>query len=318
MRKLFLITVFLIASMMLLAPVASAQTTISDGCIANASASGVVPDTITADFATDEVIMVSVTSGDGGLFDVTIAGNLLLDDAPTGSTTDHTVVADGTVTINITVTGGTGTYAISCTAPDESDVFDGTLCHYPPGNPDAAHTITVGSENAVETHISKHGDTLGACPDGVQTRADLPDINITIFIIFASDSIQIFGECTDVCEEVMNTPIILIIDLDLVIINIGGDDSDDDGMDDDDSSDGDVFMQVDNPEDYGFILDEVSTDGLFIIIYFLHPHPDDASIGVFQINVMDSGTLLDDSILLFINTDGEIVRWTDHGVWDEG
>ena len=316
MRKLFLISIFLIANMMLFVPVISAQT-ISDGCTANASASGVVPASITADFAAGETIAVSVTSGDGGLFDVRIGGNLLLDDATTGSSTSYNVSADGTVTISISVTGGTGTYAISCTASgDDSDGFNGTLCHYPPGNPDAAHTITVGSENAVQTHISKHGDTLGACPEGVQTRVDMPDINITIFVIFATDSIQVFGECTDVCEEVMSTPIILIIDLDLVIINIGGGDSDND-IDDGDSDDGDVFMDVEDPEDFGFILDEVSTDGTFIIIYFLHPHPDDASIGVFQINVMDSETLLDDSILLFINTDGEIVRWTDHSVWDE-
>ena len=35
------------------------------------------------------------------------------------------------------------------------------VCHMPPGNPDNAHTITVGSP-AVEAHL-KHGDTLGAC-----------------------------------------------------------------------------------------------------------------------------------------------------------
>jgi hypothetical protein len=37
-----------------------------------------------------------------------------------------------------------------------------TICHYPPGNPGNAHTITVGA-SAVQTHISQHGDTLGAC-----------------------------------------------------------------------------------------------------------------------------------------------------------
>ena len=37
-----------------------------------------------------------------------------------------------------------------------------TICHYPPGNPENAHTITV-SENSVDTHLA-HGDTLGECP----------------------------------------------------------------------------------------------------------------------------------------------------------
>ncbi|WP_426733580.1 hypothetical protein [Myxococcus faecalis] len=36
-----------------------------------------------------------------------------------------------------------------------------TLCHIPPGNPDNAHSITVGLA-AVKAHV-KHGDTLGAC-----------------------------------------------------------------------------------------------------------------------------------------------------------
>ena len=38
-----------------------------------------------------------------------------------------------------------------------------TLCHIPPGNPENAHTITVG-ESAVIAHIA-HGDKLGECSD---------------------------------------------------------------------------------------------------------------------------------------------------------
>lgn len=36
-----------------------------------------------------------------------------------------------------------------------------TICHVPPGNPSAAHTITVG-EPAVESHLA-HGDQRGPC-----------------------------------------------------------------------------------------------------------------------------------------------------------
>jgi hypothetical protein len=37
-----------------------------------------------------------------------------------------------------------------------------TICHRPPGNPDNAHTLSVGAP-AVPAHLA-HGDTLGPCP----------------------------------------------------------------------------------------------------------------------------------------------------------
>jgi hypothetical protein len=40
-----------------------------------------------------------------------------------------------------------------------------TICHIPPGNPNNAHTITVGAP-AVPAHLA-HGDTLGSCPEVV-------------------------------------------------------------------------------------------------------------------------------------------------------
>ncbi len=40
-----------------------------------------------------------------------------------------------------------------------------TICHFPPGNPANWHTITI-SENAVQTHLNRHGDLIGiACED---------------------------------------------------------------------------------------------------------------------------------------------------------
>lgn len=45
---------------------------------------------------------------------------------------------------------------------DAASDGDRTVCHRPPGNPDNAHTIEVGSESAVEAHLG-HGDTMGQC-----------------------------------------------------------------------------------------------------------------------------------------------------------
>ncbi len=37
-----------------------------------------------------------------------------------------------------------------------------TICHFPPGNPANAHTISVGAK-AAQSHILRHGDTMGEC-----------------------------------------------------------------------------------------------------------------------------------------------------------
>lgn len=36
-----------------------------------------------------------------------------------------------------------------------------TICHYPPGNPENMHTLSVGAP-AVKAHMD-HGDAMGAC-----------------------------------------------------------------------------------------------------------------------------------------------------------
>lgn len=36
------------------------------------------------------------------------------------------------------------------------------VCHVPPGNPENAHDICVGT-SALEAHQLNHGDTIGAC-----------------------------------------------------------------------------------------------------------------------------------------------------------
>ncbi len=50
----------------------------------------------------------------------------------------------------------------TCRAVDCGNDGGFVLCHRPPGNPDNARTITVGSQAAVDAHLA-HGDTLGPC-----------------------------------------------------------------------------------------------------------------------------------------------------------
>ena len=61
-----------------------------------------------------------------------------------------------------------------------------TLCHFPPGNSDAPHTISVG-EPAVPAHIA-HGDRVGACTATCPTNCD--DGNLC-----TSDSCGPDGQC---------------------------------------------------------------------------------------------------------------------------
>ena len=53
------------------------------------------------------------------------------------------------------------------------------------------------------------------------------------------------------------------------------------------------------------------------LLNLVEPDPENPTSGVFQINIYQDGELLDDSILVFINTEGEIVSWTSHNVWDD-
>jgi hypothetical protein len=47
-----------------------------------------------------------------------------------------------------------------------------TLCHLPPGNPENAHTLTVGAA-AVKAHL-RHGDHLGDCEGTSEPDAGTP------------------------------------------------------------------------------------------------------------------------------------------------
>jgi hypothetical protein len=67
---------------------------------------------------------------------------------------DQELISDGAHGENTSRRGGS--------SPDRGNKV--TICHIPPGNPAAAHTITVGA-SAVKAHLA-HGDTLGACGGG--------------------------------------------------------------------------------------------------------------------------------------------------------
>jgi hypothetical protein len=55
---------------------------------------------------------------------------------------------------------------------DDDDDRKKTICHFPPGNPLNAHTISVG-HHAAEKHMIKHGDTIGDCPNEGPGRGDI-------------------------------------------------------------------------------------------------------------------------------------------------
>ena len=48
--------------------------------------------------------------------------------------------------------------------PASAGVPKVTICHFPPGNPENAQTITIGLP-AVAPHMLLHGDTVGVCED---------------------------------------------------------------------------------------------------------------------------------------------------------
>jgi protoheme ferro-lyase len=63
------------------------------------------------------------------------------------------------------VLGGTSTALADDDRDDDDPKGKYVVCHRPPGNPGNAHTIEVGSRQALRAHL-RHGDTMGPCDDG--------------------------------------------------------------------------------------------------------------------------------------------------------
>jgi hypothetical protein len=305
MRKLLVLFTLIILAFSAFVPVAAAQTTESAGCTATDSLfeSGTGPYTFGPySYLAGERVTFTLAGPGTSSFSVSVNGTASGSGIVPPNGFEYNIPADGSYTFVITVSNGTTGNSASgdCLSADEVPTYaPGTICHIPPGNPNAAHTITVGLP-AVDAHLA-HGDTEGPCPDDVNTRYDNPDLGITIFIIYATGEIQIYGDCDDEgdCEEVTNVPITSVIDFTLIIV---------DGS----------FVDNEDPEDDGYPLpDSDPTDGISVVIYYLHPDPNDSSIGVFQINIVQNGLVIDDNVLLFIMGDGTIILWTGHEIWDE-
>jgi hypothetical protein len=297
MKKLLSLVVLIILAFSAFAPAVVAQDTVSAACTGVSLTDSAVPASVSGDFLAGETITVNFAGlGD---FTVNINGVDELVGAVDGASFVYVFPDDGTYTINITVVNGDATSLVSasCTGAEVTAPAGPpyTICHFPPGNPENAHTITVGSENAMQTHVDKHGDTLGACPDAIDTKIENVDLNIFIFVEPLDGVIKVYSDCDDeTCHEETIIDLVALIDFSLVVDEEGN------------------FIEVEESILFG----EETEEGTSVVIYYLHPNPDDLTQGVFQINIYVNGVLVDDDVLLFINAEGIIVEWTDHSVWD--
>jgi hypothetical protein len=118
-------------------------------------------------------------------------GALTLTAVPSGGTAPYTYVwstgatspsmnvspaTTGNHPYSVTITDAAGCTTVASTVITVVDVRCGNkmdkviVCHIPPGNPGNAHEICI-SPNAVATHLTLHGDMLGACVSEVHEIA---------------------------------------------------------------------------------------------------------------------------------------------------
>lgn len=297
----------------------------SPGCTALDGASGAAnPNFAFTEFTFDEGDRIRVTvAGTGTEFALQEAGSTAVGPTAIGNSLVYVIPGDGNYLFSVNVTGSdaTTTATVSCTpVGDEDDgEYDGPvdLCHFPPGNPAAAHTITVGP-SAVKAHQG-HGDTLGACPPYLQTKFDDFSIGISIFVIGDTGEISIWGNCVgEECQPVLVTTVTQIININQVIIFTGGSDDDDEDDDDSEVEDGEAhFVDLEDGQEIKFYFDDDLGNEKYAVIYYLHPDPEDDEVGIFQINIYQNGVLISDDVLIFIDVTGSILRWTTHNYWNE-
>lgn len=269
-------------------PRAHAQTSSpSTGCAAlNATTVNVNPSPYTAPtdtYAADEVIILKVT-GSGTQFTLTHDGAAVSSAVLVGQTIIYTIPSDGTYTFGVAVEGTTDSTTFAeffCSLPGDLSNLDpdgdGTveICHIPPGNPGAAHTIRVGIA-AVYAHLG-HGDLIGRCPADLESRDDNYEDGVVTFVDELSGVITIYGACVqDECFLLLN------IDLTILIPINGGE----------------------------FEFDSDYENAPYVIIYYLGRSHLKDDVHVFQLNLYSQwNELLEDTLLIFMDEDGKILGW---------
>lgn len=293
--KLLLVFCMLVLGVAFL-PIGTASA--STGCKAVDAITGIANPTLNLgveSFLVGDEISVTVT-GAGNSFELFINGSAKLSPVAIGATITYLIPTNGDYEISVVVAGPTDlttTATFSCSPGPEQDPIDPDgdglvmICHLPAGNPAAQHTITVGVP-AVQTHLD-HGDTLGPCPPGTETRYDSDDGGgISIFVMIIIGKYEVYGDC-----EGENCSLIISIDFNQLDFEEGED----------------IFIDGDDDED------NIDEDDDYAMIYYLHPDPINININIFQINIYEDDTLVNDSILLFVDENGNIIQWDTHEVW---
>jgi len=277
----FLTALLLVGSVLVtIVPIVAAQPTPPDsaGCAAIGQMTTIGETTIalgSGEFFAGDVISVIVT-GVGDTFAL-LDGGEVIKEVEVGSLLLYAIPTSGTYDFSVTIYGDTAddtTALTSCMPVSETD-SKVEICHIPPGNPENAHTIRVGVP-AMVAHLA-HGDSIGACAPQDESSVQNLNAGITYFIFNEDWAVEIYGDCVeDQCS------LILTLDLTVLVPEAGAQ----------------------------FLFESEVSDSIYVIIYYVDSCYMDTDFQMFQINVYNSeDALLDDSILLFMNADGDIVGW---------
>ena len=234
-----------------------------------------------ADFLEGEMVSITVTGGDmDATFELSVNGSVISTGNELGIAVTYTIPADDEYTIVVTASSPGAvdvTITVNCTPVEDEEDDDGkvTICHFPPGNPDNAKTITVGAP-AVDAHVRNHGDTIGACSDEVESEYVDPDNSIIVIVLDETGVVVVTGDC------------------------------DDDGC----STLATIVLAELEPVDGGeFPFDDDLSDEYYVIVYYLGYQDRDGDgefAQVYQINLYREGEVLpvSDNVLLLQKDDG--------------
>lgn len=294
-RRLLSIFMFVVLiATVFIAPTAYAQEEVepSEGCV-TLDGSSEVSDGLSAvtfgpvDLVEGEVVSFTVTGGDGDVtFDLSVNGDLVSENNALGNTVTYPITVDDayTFTIEASSPGSVDvTIAVMCEALEDEEGEGGavTICHYPPGNPENAKTLTVGAP-AVDAHVRNHGDTIGPCSEEEETENPDPENGLVIVVLPESGSVEVYGECG---EEGCT----LLAVVELAVLNTSIDEE-------------------------GLLFDEDPTDDYEVYVFYLGYQDRDGDgefADVYQVNIfsISKGEFINDDTLLLQLDDG---TW----IWD--